>query len=412
MRILLLTAGERVSASGLYNSQVAELAISYAKLGHVVKIVSFLPYFNTDLLDKQFNYEAYLMQLRSKLKTQKINLSIIRLPLSSHFQFIGFKLVYLFWRNPIINLLLYLQIKNFSPDILHCRSIIAATLATNLSPKIRQTLLINFDLRGNAVTESTLIYQGQSRIIRNLNRIQRNAIDKSDSITCVSGLLAKQCKIPSCKNLYITKIASSLKNQGLSSFSSDNQSIRKMQKFVYIGSIGKTWYPFDEFIMVALKIQEHMPGASFTILCPTNTHTIVNKTCSKNHVNVNMIAHYSNSEQAIALTSDAMFGILPYRRPLDNEILEKKVAQTVMSTKLSDYISLNLLPIVPDWCTSAAEYVSRHKIGIVYTSKYEFSHIQYAALNCSNYYEQMSIIRSDFDTDNIAKCQLSFFESL
>ena len=410
MRILLLTAGERVSDSGLFRSQVIDLAREYSRLGHSVQIVSFLPYINTDLLRLSFRYERFLDNIRSQCLNESIHLEIIRLPISSHFQFIGKYLAYQFWRNPLISRILFSIVANFKPNTIHCRALIAASLATKLPLSLREKTLVNFDLRGNAVSESILLYAPNKECRSRISRLQQKAIYDADTITCVSEILAQQCGLVSSSRLHITNIASALMGYGKDNTSDAWPSYETKFKFVFIGSFGKTWYPAEEFIRVAKSILMYNPTSTFIFLAPSSSHALIQDLCIAKSIPIETISSFTNPEEAREYTLDCTYGILPYRRPLRNEPLHASLAATVMSTKLSDYICLGLIPVVPSWCVSAADFVSNNQIGFTYNENYDFSVISETTdLNLWDMKSRLQLVSPSFSVEIIAKKQLEFF---
>lgn len=410
MRILLLTAGCRVSNNGLYKSQVINLAQEFAKLGHSVQIISFLPYFNTDLIRLGFAYERFLQEIKATLLGNCIQLEIIRLPVSSHFQFIGRLVAFLFWKNILLDLLLRIKVRKFQPDVIHCRALTAVLLALRLPRHMRDIALVNFDLRGNAVSESNLLYMSGPRASKRLKKLQDHAIDSADTITCVSKILARQCHIPASSRLYITNIASSL-TRSISGNSLDpGSNLNPRARFVYIGSFGKTWYPSDEFVRVAKSIILTMPSATFTILAPDNSHQLIRDVCISESIPVDTISSFTDQDEAFKLTHGCTFGILPYRNPFSSEPIQIELAATVMSTKLSDYICLGLIPIVPQWCTSASELILASNIGFVYGKDYNLAPISKATLHdLAKIKSRISNLVPLFSVEGVAMNQVQFF---
>jgi hypothetical protein len=409
MRILILTAGERVSKSGLYKSQVLDIAVEFAKNDHQVEIVSFLPYINTDLCQKGLKYENYLNSIKSDLRSLSVGISIIRLPVTSHFQFLGHRAVQAFWSCHFFRYILKRRLASFKPDVIHCRALLACTLTVQLPQEQLLPSIVNFDLRGNAPLEATILYSNRQRIVNSLLRLQSIALAKSHSITCVSEVLAHQCGIHGNSNVLISNIASAIGSlNGTPELVSAGN--RNLTKFVFIGSFGKSWYPVEEFIKVAAGIKSVLDMPIFSFLAPKHSHRLIARVCSEENIQVDCIDHFHTRERAIELTQDATFGILPYRQPLQEETQKLLLAQTVMSAKLSDYICLNLIPVVPKWCLSASTYVLSREIGYVYNECYDFDFFK-TNIDARTQSMRRKIVQvaDEFTVESVAVHQLDHF---
>ncbi|MCP9823669.1 hypothetical protein [Cyanobium sp. L1E-Cus] len=181
--------------------------------------------------------------------------------------------------------------------------------------------------------------------------------------------------------------------------------------FLTIGSISKSWYPMEEFARVLKGIHLSLPNAVNTILAPLSCHKAITDFDDYKFLRVSMLKSFSTEDQAAVLARKCLFGLLPYRQPLDQEADLIQLAATVMSTKLSDYILLGIIPIVPQWCTAAAEFVTSRQIGFVYDSSYSFAFLRDSSIfeKLKHYRSNMDFLRQEFAPFSIARNQLQHF---
>ena len=366
----IFTSGIRVSSCGLYKTQIIDFAVSLSKYEDSVCIISILPYFNRDLLKYKLKYEHYLQSIRLDLASRGICLRIIRLPLPSHCQYIQFRPFLFLWVNKFLLSYLRSIFRSFGIKYLYCRHLLASMIAVRSN--CSDIKCINYDIRGNDIAESPFfpfhsIYNQQV-----LSSFITDTISRSTKTSCVNQVISDQLNLSSSNNL-VYNIPSSLISDSISKFSSINEYLDQVidkPNFLFIGSLGMTWYPFSEFLVLYRQIKSLYPTAIFTILAPDFLHSGINYFVSTDKLDVVLVDSFNSIEEALAKSANCHFGILPHISPRSysaiNNLDITDLCAGVTSTKLSDYICLNLIPVVPDWCTAASEIVLKNNIGFVY----------------------------------------------
>jgi hypothetical protein len=407
MQILLITIGERISDSGLYRSQVINMAREFSKITTKTTILSLVPILNTDLLTRRGSYAKYIKGIHSLCRQLNISLHIFFLPYSSHSQYIGKAFYFALWDNPLVLWLLRVIIRGISPDVVSCRGLLASYLVCKAFRGLSRPI-INYDLRGNSRVEASLLYSVSAHQKNRIQALQDYALSHCDSVTSVSDVLAAQCNVPSHK-CHITQIASSMP---LVRFVAP--SIADCQSHIYfltIGSLSKSWYPMSEFDRVSTGIHAVLVNSANIILAPPGCHRDILNYPNYGDLCISKLDSFSSESEAAKLAHRCLFGLLPYRQPLDCEVDLTQLAATVMSTKLSDYLLLGIIPIVPAWCTAAASFVVRHEVGIVYDSAYSFAFLSEPDLleRIQLYRSNILRVRHLFTAQSIADRQLRHF---
>jgi hypothetical protein len=407
MKILLVTAGERVSASGLYRSQIINIALEFAQTSSTVSVLSFVPIMNPDSLSKGVGYWSYIRNIVAFCGISDVALRVFYLPYSSHAQFIG-KRVYLFlWDNPIVLGLIRVCLTRIGPDIISCRGLLSAYLVCKALRNANKTF-INYDIRGNSSVEACLLYAASLRQRERIKGLEQYVLALCDSVTTVSQVLAHQCNVPAHK-CHITRIASSMPLGGKDkpSFNPDEGHTY----FLTIGSISKSWYPLSEFAQVSTGINSSLPNSANIVLAPQSCHSAISNYSYHHCLRISKLESFSSEVKAAEYASGCLFGLLPYRQPQEREDDLAELAATVMSTKLSDYLLLGIIPIVPQWCIAAAEFVASHHIGFVYDSRYSFSFLRDPDLPdiIKSYQSNIHRVRQAFTARSIASEQLRHF---
>jgi hypothetical protein len=407
MKILLVTAGERVSASGLYRSQTINMAREFAKVSSSVSVLSVAPIVNTDSLSKGIGYWAYIKEVISLCRRLDVALHVFFLPYSSHAQFIGKAIFLALWDNLIVLWLLRACLVRISPDVISCRGLLASYLICKALRNVSKPL-VNYDLRGNSSVEASLLYAASHKQRQRIRKLEKFVLDNCDTVTAVSQELASQCNVPSHK-CHITRIASSMPLDGKDKPSFDLY--EGQTYFLTIGSISKSWYPLSEFAKVSRGISLAVPNSANIILSPQSCHGAILNSPGHESLRISMLKSFSSEDQVIKYASSCLFGLLPYRQPQEHEDDLAALAATVMSTKLSDYLLLGIIPIVPQWCIAAAEFVASHQIGFVYDSSYSFSFFKDPGLpeRLKLYQLNINRVRQGFTACSIASDQLAHF---
>jgi hypothetical protein len=406
MRILLVTAGERVGLSGLYRSQVIMLAKELAIEADSLKVISLLPLFNTDFLAKGIRYIQYLIGTIQVCRSFGFSLLILPLPFSSHAQYIGKMAFLALWDNPFMLCILRLILLRLSPDLISCRGLLASYLICKAMPS-NVGAIINYDLRGNAAMEASLLYNIQPSEKLRVQRLEEYVLARCHSVTTVSERLALQCNKPMA-TIHISRICSSMP---IVSQKYDASCIFDTITFLTIGSLSKSWYPLEEFSKVSTGIQSSIPNSSHIILAPDSCHADIHSFSVANLLSISLISSFESEVEVVPLAEQCLFGLLPYRKPKPDELHYLELSSTVMSAKLSDYIALCVIPVVPAWCTAAAEFVISNRIGFVYDDSYCFDFLKQSS-SLSNLYtfrSNLVSLRYQFTPNSVAKAQLRHF---
>lgn len=407
MNILLVTAAERVSDSGLYRSQVIGLAREFAKISRSTSVLSFTPIINTDFLSKRLAYWSYIKKIVGICRSSRFILYVLFLPYSSHSQFFGKAVILALWDNILVLKLIRACLLRLSPDIISCRGLLASYLVCKALRRHKKCV-VNYDLRGNSSVEASLLYAANRRHKDRIKRLEQFVFEHCDSVTTVSEVLARQCDVPPHK-LYITRIASSMPLEGKNKPPFDLH--EGQTYFLTIGSISKSWYPMEEFARVLKSIHLSLENAANIVLAPSSCHTAIMNSNDYKSLRISTLKAFSTEDQAAEMARQCLFGLLPHRQPLAHEADLIKLAATVMSTKLSDYILLGIIPIVPQWCTAAAEFVTSRQIGFVYDSSYSFDFLQDSSISkkVNLYRSNINALRQEFASCSIARNQLQHF---
>ena len=120
-------------------------------------------------------------------------------------------------------------------------------------------------------------------------------------------------------------------------------------------------------------LSQYFHDYNLTILAPRSFWHIIQSYLTDCSIPVSLISEFTSHDQVTKLLSDIDIGILPYPQPPSNDSKRIRLSSCVMSTKLSDYICLRILPMIPTWCSSACETLNSLDTGIVYDYNYSIN---------------------------------------
>lgn len=360
MKVIYLTWGETPRDSGVYGSQVVSQLISNQQQISSAKfaLVSGLPIIFSGLVREKFSYIQELNKIRQNL--DNIPHKIIYIWGPQNFYYSRRYEFHFFHHLSHQQLLKF--IREFSADIIHCRSYHATYAALQIRDTCPLNYKVVFDPRGLWPEEGVL----KGRIRENSfnyqynKQIEKYLLKKSDITVSVSDTMQKHYEAlgtKNCRTIYLSAPAQALKTKQANIIKKDNI-------LCYVGALNdKTWHKPRFLFELYQQYRKCISNAKLLIVTQSNHREILNQRGEIPLSEVEITATYTPQELATCLQRST-FGALPYFIPSSH--CEYIVAETVIASKTAEYLAAGLPVLVNRYCGGAREVIQRNSLGLIY----------------------------------------------
>ena len=356
-----LTWGETPRSYGVFGSQVIAQFVANNKATPASKFLfaSGLPIINSGMTREKFGYFNEYKKIREMLG----NIPFHVLPIYAPQNLLNSSANTFKWLHGLAHWHLARLIKNFNPDVIHCRSYHAAWAALCVRRDTTLAYKIIFDCRGLYPEEVALkkCYPEESKNYLYLKYIERQLLMQCDFSVAVSDPMEKHYRnlgAKECRTIYLSADAERLKPLPL-----NNQSLGPVN-FCYVGALSEdTWHKTSELLRLFQRLRELIPNSILTIIT-TSDHDDVRYFFRDFSITDVIITQTRSLEHLKSLLVQADFGILSYFMPISAR--EKMLADMVLAVKTAEYLCNGLPVIVNHFCGGAAAIVKSHDLGIVY----------------------------------------------
>lgn len=380
MRILYLTFFESVTDNGLYKTQVKQLLCKLAgrRSGElIVSHFAFLPaveVWRKGLLTPFVSMRHELAALKSEYLQQGVTASIIFLPI----------IILKRWRStfplPLLGLfmalsvpILFCRIVRQRPDIIHCRSYIATILAIFMKWFFRD-LKVVFDPRGFWPEEGVVMQRwGRSSItFRVWKGIERYLLRHSDKVIALSESFADRIselvKGSNCVVIYASADVNEFKLAGqVRDLKRRELGLEGKTVFVYNGSL-HAWHDPLLLAQVHKILSQSIGNTKLLVITGYDRGKLeaVFRSAGLHTEDFLIVAAKPSEVAGYLVTGD--FGLVPLREICQTDPMAI-VAQTMIGTKVAEYLACGLPVIVNKNVGGMKSLMGRYRIGIFFDSK-------------------------------------------
>jgi len=370
VRVIYLTWGETPRASGVYGSQVvAQLdAIQRELVGGELMLVAGLPLIHSGLVRERLAYPAELREIRRRLP--KVPFRLLWLPAVQTF---------VYARNWQMRFLLTSGLSRFakivrvfSPDIVHCRSYLAALVALRTREATGIDFKVVFDARGLWPEEGVIKgrYAENSDSFRHWKDVEQALLSKADVTVAVSDPMKAYYEtlgVARCERIYLSAPTSILGGR-------DREGGEKVKKngqgnvLCYVGALASgTWHKPETLFDLYRVFRTRLDEPRLLIVSQSNRREILayaRRMLGDSVLNEIEFETSASTDKLAELMARADFGALPYMVP--HSECEMRVANTVLAIKTTEYLAAGLPLIVNRHCGGAAEFIRQHGLGVIY----------------------------------------------
>ena len=375
MRVMYLTWGETPKKDGIFGSQVIQQLVETSSQHNNANflLVSGLPLANSGFFRQGINFWRELETIQTRL--DKINHKILPLFCTQHWFYSKkheFPFFHFFSGTKLRNL-----IREYNPDVIHCRSYHAAWAALEARKITKKSFKIIFDERGIWPEEAILkkrVKQGDQNH-QFMKHIERILLSEADATIAVSDTMAEHYKklgVKRCETIYLSCPAP------ISQFSRLPTKNLGGLHYCYVGALGEnTWHTPSSLFELYKHLRTLTSNTRLTIITQSDLNNLkIFKELPTGEVT---FTRTDTSQDLHEKLVQCDIGLLPYFAP--NDEIEYLVAQTVLATKTVEYLSAGLPVIANIFCGGASRLINNHKIGLTYDPNKIFASFSPEQLN-------------------------------
>lgn len=363
MRVMYLTWGETPRSYGVFGNQIINQFVKTCELLEVKEayFVSAVPLIHSGFVREKFRYFKELLNVKKILGKVKF----IWIPIHTTQNFVNstaytYNLMHIFSHGGLLDI-----VENIKPDIIHCRSYHAAWAAIKVKKRGNYKYKVIFDGRDLWPEEMALKHKFNESSLHYvfLKKVEKYLLENSDCSVSVSTKMHDHyvqlgAKNDHCIFLSSEPLASDAKNK----FSYSDLS--REVNFCYLGALSDaTWHKTTDLAILFCRLIKEFPKAKLTIITSSD-YSQIHSIFSKFKITNYTIVTTKTIEELKFILSSQDFGLMSYFTP--RNLLQKKLANVLLSIKAVEYFSAGLPMICNAYCGEIAQIIDNHKLGFSY----------------------------------------------
>lgn len=360
---MYLTWGETPRSYGVFGSQVIGQFVQTKKLLPEAEFlfVSGVPVVHSGLVREKLGYLAELKKVKASL--DGICFNWIPVLISQNFVFPSRRTFKWLFFGAISRL--RRVIKEFQPQVVHCRSYGAAWAALQVRKTGGYNFKIIFDARGLMPEEVSLKrgYQEGSADFLYLKQIENALLKECDLTVAVSDTMAEHYQGLGVRDLEVVYLSANTDKLNAVRVGM-NKPLGRPLNFCYVGSLAEsTWNRPSELSKLFAQLKKAFPDSKLLIVSTSDRKSIMSYFHGSLLRDITIKKSYS-VEQLANYIENADFGISSSFIP--SNTLQLKLIESVLGTKAAEYLCAGLPVIVNKYCGGAVSVIERCDMGVAY----------------------------------------------
>lgn len=363
MKVMYLTWGETPRSYGVFGSQVIEQFVQNKSFypESAFCFVSAVPVIHSGFVREGISYKNELMKVQERLS----DISFSWLPVMCSQNLVNSSRITFPFMHMLSHYLLNKKIKEFEPDIVHCRSYHAAWAALKVRARYSHSYKIVFDARG-LWPEEICYKNGYAVDSLNhlfLKKIENELLQQCDVTISVSDAMQEHYEelgVRSSELIYLSADVQKFMYTGNAVRIENKNTIN----LCYVGALSETsWHSPQNLIDFFASFKAIKPNSHLTIVT-TDNHKAILELLEGFDSSDYTLTSTRSTEDLSRILSDMDFGILPYRQVSD--INEHLIGKTMLATKTAEYLAAGLPVIVNSSCHSVSLLLEKYDLGVSY----------------------------------------------
>jgi glycosyltransferase involved in cell wall biosynthesis len=416
MRLIYLTWGEVPRMSSVYGGQVVRVISALQQQPQIekAKLLAGYPIVHSGLLREKHRYGAQLKVIRSAIGGDNFIRRHVPVPpvgiypsqRQLHFFFVGqvARIAHILRRE--------------RPDVVHCRSYLAARMALLVRARYRFTYKVIFDVRSLLPEEAALTgwWDYGSDTFRAWKAIEKELLNTADLSLAVSLPMQRWFDDLGAKRtglIYLNVETSAVDAAAL-------RDTRRLDAgapvLAYAGHLAEgSWHEPINIWKVFSSFRSFVPSAQLTVITKSS-HAKLKAHAAANGfadlLDATTFTSAASPVETVRKLQGADLAIFGYRDPVT--VQERTLAETVFATKTAEYLCAGLPVIVNSVCGGARDYILQKNLGVAYDTETLLTRDDVdTLLRLSRDRETISqVSRSDFSVTENAKRLVELYEGL
>lgn len=412
VKVVYLTWAETPRTYGIYRSQVIDIITKIRDSSDdvSVELLAGLPVIHSGLVREKLKYKKEIATIKELLGKSDISFKTLPIFITQNFVYpsrFTFPLIFLGAERALYKELIIRQ-----PDIVHCRSMLAAYIASKVKKKHRLKYKIVYDVR-SLWPENIERRKPNAKNYAYFKQIEKSLVRYVDSVVSVNPEMASHYKEIGSKQTLVNYLAANVDQKPFEKLESQsNHSL----KVLFLGAIrAKTIQDPILLFTIFETIHKLFNEATLTIIT-TSSHKKLRELALGyfgKELPITFIAVKDRAKLQRMLTEFDL-AIHAYRKPTTE--IYRLFASTGFATKSSEYLAAGLPIIVSKYPKSIGNLLATNNIGLVYDEDKQDGGLSVnsikALLNEETKRIAQKVALDNFDYNVVAKKFVSHYISL
>ncbi|MFT6607892.1 MAG: glycosyltransferase involved in cell wall biosynthesis [Halocynthiibacter sp.] len=376
MRMIYLTWGEVPRMSSVYGGQVVRVISALQQQPEIesAKLLAGYPVIHSGLFREKHRYGAQLKAIRSAIGGD--NFIRRHLPVPPVGIYPNQRQLPFFFVGQVARIARILRRER--PDVVHCRSYLAARMALLVRARYGFTYKVIFDARSLLPEEAALTgwWDYGSDTFKAWKAIEKELLDTADLSLTVSLPMQRWFDDLGAKRTGLIYL-------NVDTGAVDAAALRDTKRLdagapvlAYAGHLAEgSWHEPINIWKVFSSFRSFEPGARLTVITKSSHAKLKAHAAASGFADLLDAITFTSAAspvETVRKLQDADLAIFGYRDPVTAQ--ERALAEPVFATKTAEYLCAGLPVIVNNVCGGARDYVLQKNLGVAYDPETLLTH--------------------------------------
>lgn len=369
MRLIYLTWGEVPRMSSVYGGQVVRVISELQQQPQIktAKLLAGYPIIHSGLFREKHRYGEQLKAIKAAIGGN--NFIRRHLPVPPVGIYPNQRQLPLFFVGQLARVGRILRREN--PDVVHCRSYLAARMALLARARYGFTYKVIFDARSLLPEEAALTgrWEYGSETFKAWKAIEKQLVDTADLSLAVSLPMQRWFDDLGANRTGLIYLNVDTSAVDAASLRVTTRLDARAPVLAYAGHLEEgSWHEPINIWKVFASFRSFEPGARLTVITKSSHSKLKAHAAASGFADLLDAITFTSAaspRETVRILQDADLAILGYRDPVTAH--ERALAESVFATKTAEYLCAGLPVIVNNVCGGARDYVLQKNLGIAYS---------------------------------------------